>query len=94
MKIKAEAKKLMYDKNVHLCIAGGILFVLLANDEIVGAMDKLLNPILKPFDRALFNNNSASISRNLLIFVHGIIFVILLSVVNVILLGPLSKKLR
>ena len=94
MKLSGEAKKFMYDKTVHLCIAGGILFVLLANDEIVGVMDKLLNPILKPLDRLLFNNNSASITRNLLIFVHGVVFTILLSLVNVALLGPISKKLR
>lgn len=94
MKLSEQAKKFVYDKTVHLCVAGGILFVLLANDEIVSVMDKLLNPILKPIDRLLFNNDSPSITRNLLIFVHGIVFVILLSIVNVVLLGPMAKKLR
>ena len=94
MKLSQEAKKFINDKTFHLCIAGGVLFVLLANDEIVSVMDKLLNPILKPIDRLVFNNNSASVTRNLLIFIHGIVFTILLSVVNIILLGPLSKKLK
>ena len=92
MKLSHNVKKLFFDKNIQLCVLGGILFVLLANDQVLHLMDGVLHPILKPIDEMLFDNKKGTMTRNLLIFVHGIVFILLLLVINATLMKNLFSR--
>ena len=91
MKLSKEILKFVHGKNVMLCLVAGVLFMLLANEQILRTMDQFLGPILKPVDRVLFNNNTGQLSRNFLIIIHGFVFTGLLLLINLLIIDSYAK---